>query len=261
MTLVAATTPAALPPATTPAEKPAPEATTRDTESPAVSSTAPPASNPPAATPATSSAKSPISARAMLAPPDAAATKLTKPETPASAVTASPIPEVVAAAPAAGEPEPDPPWTPAKVQKTEFGVDVGSANSLGGLRALWRGLLKSHAALSTLRPIIVVKEGNNGLGMQLRLVAGPLDDAATAAKICAVLMESQRICESTLFDGQRLVMRNDEQPPASAKPVQRRRSPARHAMREEPPPPPPPVRAAETSTLSSLLGRNGNTGR
>src|SRR5206468_9931143 len=80
------------------------------------------------------------------------------------------------------------------VQRTEFGIDVGGANSVGGLRALWRGLLKSrsNAALTTLRPIIVIKEGRNGLGMQLRLVAGPLDDAAGAAKICAGLIESER---------------------------------------------------------------------
>ena len=95
------------------------------------------------------------------------------------------------------------------VQRTEFGVDVGGANSVAGLRALWRGLLKSksNAALTTLRPIIVVKEGNNGLGMQLRLVAGPLDDAAAAAKICAGLIESKRTCETTVFDGQRLAIK------------------------------------------------------
>jgi len=34
--------------------------------------------------------------------------------------------------------------------------------------------------LATLRPIIVVREGTTGLGMQLRLVAGPLSDAAAA---------------------------------------------------------------------------------
>ena len=92
------------------------------------------------------------------------------------------------------------------VQRTEFAVDVGAANSVAGLRALWRGLLKSksNAALAALRPIIVVKEGNNGLGMQLRLVAGPLSDAAAAAKICAGLIESKRACETTVFDGQQL---------------------------------------------------------
>jgi len=78
--------------------------------------------------------------------------------------------------------------------------------------ALWRGLLKSKstASLAALRPIIVVKESNTGLGMQLRLVAGPLSDAATAAKICAALVESQRSCETAVFDGQRLSMKADE---------------------------------------------------
>src|SRR5216683_1525533 len=119
-----------------------------------------------------------MASKSMLAPPDAPAGKLIPSETPVSAITASPIPEVVASAQAADVAERDPPKV--AVQRTEFGVDVGSANSLGGLRALWRGLLKSksNAPLAALRPIIVVKESNSGLGMQLRLVAGPLADAA-----------------------------------------------------------------------------------
>ena len=94
----------------------------------------------------------------------------------------------------------------ATINHTEFAIDLGSANSVGGLRALWRGLVKSNADLAELRPIIVVKESKTGLGMQLRLAAGPLHDAATAAKICAALMESKRACETTVFDGQRLAM-------------------------------------------------------
>ena len=101
-----------------------------------------------------------------------------------------------------------------------------------GLRALWRGLLKSrsNAPLTTLRPIIVVKEGTNGLGMQLRLVAGPLNDAGAAAKICAVLTENKRPCETAIFDGQRLSLGPDDAPPAAAKPSPRRRG-ARQAAR------------------------------
>ena len=87
------------------------------------------------------------------------------------------------------------------------------------------GLLKSqsNAPLAALRPIIVMKEGN-GLGMQLRLVAGPLSDAAAAAKICAAILENVRGCETTVFDGQRLSMKDDDRassgqarsPPAKA---------------------------------------------
>jgi len=100
------------------------------------------------------------------------------------------------------------------VNRTEFGVDVGGANSVGGLRALWRGLLKSrsNAPLAALQPIIVIREGNNGLGMQLRLVAGPLTDAAAAAKICATLVENERPCSTAVYDGQHLALKTDDAP-------------------------------------------------
>jgi hypothetical protein len=200
--------------------------------------------------PGTPTAMPLMASKSILAPPDAAPGKLIKPETPASAVTASPMPEVVAPVASADDAERDPPWAASSkvaVQRTEFGVDVGGANSLGGLRALWRGL-KSNAALSALRPIIVVKESNTGLGMQLRLVAGPLADAAAAAKICAALLESQRPCETTVFDGQRLAMKAEE-PPASVKPGPRRRSIGKRAAVVEEPPQKP------ETTLSSLFTR------
>lgn len=200
--------------------------------------------------PGTPTAMPLMASKSILAPPDAAPAKLIKPETPANTVTASPIAEVVAPVASADDAERDPPWAASSkvaVQRTEFGVDVGGANSLGGLRALWRGL-KSNAALSALRPIIVVKESNTGLGMQLRLVAGPLADAAAAAKICAALLESQRPCETTVFDGQRLAMKAEE-PPASVKPAPRKRSIGKRAAVVEEPPQKP------ETTLSSLFTR------
>jgi hypothetical protein len=161
------------------------------------------------------------------------------------------------------------------VQRTEFAVDLGTANSLNGLRALWRRLLKSNAELSELRPIIIVREGNTGFGMQLRLAAGPLLDAASAAKICAALLESQRACETTVFDGQRLAMSADDMAPQAAKgiapapgtnpgakPYPYRRSAPKHAAanavnptnpvkREEPP---PPAKPESSSAISGLFG-------
>jgi hypothetical protein len=195
-----------------------------------------------------------MASKSMLAPPDTPTAKLIEPETPAKTITAAPIPEVVASTAPAENAEPDDAPRLA-VQRTEFGVDVGGANSVGGLRALWRGLLKSrsNAALTTLRPIIVVKENNNGLGMQLRLVAGPLNDAAAAAKICATLIESQRPCETTLFDGQRLTKAEDS--PAAVKPAPRRRAPAKRAAIEEPPPKKPEGSPTVTSTVSSLFSK------
>jgi hypothetical protein len=227
------------------AEKPAVDTATRQNPGPAL---VPSVGQGTPSSPATPTAMPLMASKSILAPPDAPAGKLIKPETPASAVTASPMPEVVAPVASADDAEREPPWAASSkvaVQRTEFGVDVGGANSLGGLRALWRGL-RSNAVLSALHPIIVVKESNTGLGMQLRLVAGPLADAAAAAKICAALLESQRPCETTVFDGQRLAMKAEE-PPASVKPAPRKRSSGKRAAVVEEPPQKP------ETTLSSLF--------
>jgi hypothetical protein len=242
-------------------EKPATDVAVPESGPATVSSLGLANSNASAATPA-----APLMAsKSMMAPPDPAAAKLLEPEKQekteqlAKTVTAAPMPEVVAAASPAEDAEADSSQaaTPKlAVQRTEFGVDVGSANSLPGLRALWRGLLKSksNAPLTTLRPIIVVRENTTGLGMQLRLIAGPLSDAAAAAKICAVLIESNRTCETAVFDGQRLAMNVDEQPAATAikpaKPVARRRSVPKRVLIDE-----PLKKPDSPSTLSSLFGR------
>jgi hypothetical protein len=201
-------------------------------------------------------------AKSIMAPPDAAAGKLMAPDTPPATAVAAPGPEVLAATTSSDDAEAkaddakeDDAPAASTVKRTEFAVDVGTANSVGGLRALWRGLLKSksNAALAALRPIIVVKEGNNGLGMQLRLVAGPLSDAAAAAKICAAMLEAKRAtCETTVFDGQQLALKDDEPQaaakPAPVRPAVHRRSIARRVMVVEPPKP-------QATTLSSFFSR------
>jgi hypothetical protein len=145
------------------------------------------------------------------------------------------------------------------IQRTQFGVDLGTANSVPGLRALWRGLLKSrsNAPLAALRPIIVIKEAGNGPGMQLRLVAGPLNDAGAAARICAVLTENKRNCETSIFDGQRLSLTGDDPAPAPrAKPSSRRRGAAKRAAAvvEEAPKKP---ETSTTAAISSWFGKKG----
>ena len=157
-----------------------------------------------------------VESKSMMGPPDPAAGKL-EPSKSAKTITAEPILPVVAAAPAGDEPDATEIALP-KVQRTEFGIDVGGANSIAGLRALWRGLLKSrsNAPLLALQPIIVIREGAGNRGMQLRLVAGPLSDAAAAARLCAVMSENDRNCEPAIYDGQRLSFRPDD---ADIKPV------------------------------------------
>ncbi|GLR91335.1 hypothetical protein [Bradyrhizobium iriomotense] len=232
-----------------------------------------------------------VASKSIMAPPDAAASKLVQPENTEKAektdkadkpkADAAPATEVAAATPTEPEAaESEAPAPAIAVQQTRFAVDLGSANSIGGLRALWQGLIKSNPEIANLRPIIMIRESKTGAGMQLRLGAGPLVNAAAAAKICAGLTENERACETTVFDGQRLSMRGGqdaspqqaspqaETPPATAKPEkpQHRRSySSRRAKREEPPPPPPPPPATppkqETtaaSTISSFFSRNKN---
>ena len=211
------------------------------------------------------SAQSLGSAKSMMGPPDPAAPKLVEP---AKTATTAPAPAAEAGvaasiakeirkdqekAPSAAEESGT--TTPTAIQRTEFAVELGGANSISGLRALWRGLLKSNSAeLAELRPIIVLREGNTGLGMQLRLAAGPLPNAADAARICAALTEMQRACDTTVFDGQRLAMTADEQPSPSAKPAAKpssyRRYAPKHSKKDETPPP----KETSTSTFSSLFG-------
>jgi hypothetical protein len=231
-----------------------------------------------------------VPSKSIMAPPDPAASKLTQPETTEKAAEKkpeqAPAPTEVAAAPAK-PPETAESEAPAiAVQQTRFAIDLGGANSLDGLRALWRGLTKSNPEIAALRPIIMIKEGNAGLGMQLRLGAGPLINAAAAAKLCAGLAENDRHCETTVFDGQRLSMRGGsekgqektqdrvqeknadknqdavpqaETAPAlapAAKPEKRRRSYSskRSSKREEPAPAPapqPPAAPAKPETAST----------
>jgi hypothetical protein len=212
-------------------------------------------------------------AKSMMGPPDPAAPKLVEPAknataNPAPSPASAPVPEASAsvaldAKDKSREKDQEKPLldadAAATIQRTEFAVELGGANSIPGLRALWRGLLKSNnAELAELRPIIVLREGNTGLGMQLRLAAGPLHDAAEAAKICAALVESQRACETTVFDGQRLAMSADEQqtapgtkPQPGTKSQGYRRYAPKHSKKDDPQAVPP---KQESSTFSSLFG-------
>jgi hypothetical protein len=206
-----------------------------------------------------------IAPSSMLGPPDPAAGKLIEPPKAADGGTSlAPVADAMASVTAKENESSE--TIPAKLpaQRTEFAVELGGANSVNGLRALWRGL-RSKAELAELRPIIVIRESNTGLGMQLRLAAGPLHDAATAARICAVLVEGGRTCETTVFDGQRLAMSAGEtEPPPAAKPATPavrpgpyRRGAPKHSStdrKDEPPTPQQPQKPESSTSLSSMFG-------
>lgn len=95
--------------------------------------------------------------------------------------------------------------------QTEFGLELGKAASPDGLRALWRKLARKHASeLEGLGPIVVVRERRGGF--DLHLVAGPIRDAATAARLCASLIDTRQACRTTVFDGQRLSLTGETAP-------------------------------------------------
>jgi hypothetical protein len=99
--------------------------------------------------------------------------------------------------------KPEPPVT-----ITEFAVDVGGAANLDALRRIWSTVKTTYAAeFDGLRPTVVAREGNRPSGVDLRLVIGPLENAAAATRICATFAVSGLFCQPTTFDGQRLALR------------------------------------------------------
>ena len=209
-----------------------------------------------------------VMTKSIMAPPDPVAGKLIE-AAPPSPSDKPPAPTSAAAAalePVAGN-KVDPQAaasiasseTPAA--KTDFAIDLGGANSFAGLRGLWRGLLKANPALGSLRPMVVVRESNNGLGMQLRLLAGPIINAAAAARLCAALVDGQRTCETATFEGQHLSLAGEDkagEKVTPAKPASRRHTGARRASQaisNEPSRQTDAPKKPEQSKLSSFFSR------
>jgi hypothetical protein len=89
--------------------------------------------------------------------------------------------------------------------RTEFGIDLGGGTNVDALRALWIAAKARHAGLlDNLRPIIAIRENTRPSGVELRLVAGPIGSAATAAKLCTSIVATGAICQPAVYDGQRL---------------------------------------------------------
>jgi hypothetical protein len=94
----------------------------------------------------------------------------------------------------------------ARPDKPAYGIDLGGATTLDGIRAIWMAQRGKHSALSALTPSVANRPGQRG-GAQLRLVAGPLPSAAAAAQICAMLNASRTLCQPSVYDGQPLALR------------------------------------------------------
>jgi hypothetical protein len=92
--------------------------------------------------------------------------------------------------------------------RTDFGIDLGSAASVDGLRTLWSTVRSGHVSLlDGLTPVIAIREGPKPGAMELRLIAGPIANAGLAARLCASLAAASVSCEPAVYDGQRLALK------------------------------------------------------
>lgn len=112
-----------------------------------------------------------------------------------------PPPSRIAALPAR-EPVPLPPTQAAP--RTEYGIDLGGAPDMDGLRARWAAIKANLGPLlSGLQPI-AVRDRKAG-SKELRLVAGPMPSLAAARQVCARFAAAQVTCRASKFDGEAVV--------------------------------------------------------
>jgi hypothetical protein len=151
-----------------------------------VAATAPPASAPASAPAAQSSA-------AAVAPPEKKAdpTVTSSVSIPASRATA---------AQAAVEPDATPP-IPA-----EFGLELGSAPTLDGVRQRWISVKANFGPLlSGLHPLAAPERRQGKAGY--RLVAGPLPNSPAATGLCAHFNAAHTACKAVKFEGEEIAQR------------------------------------------------------
>ncbi|MBX9827849.1 MAG: hypothetical protein K2Y27_22970 [Xanthobacteraceae bacterium] len=110
------------------------------------------------------------------------------------------------AAPAAPETAPAQAATPPnRVTRRQFGLDLGGAATEDALRPVWTTALRRHnALLQSLRPLVLSRAHPRGGGVEYRLIAGPIANAAKAARYCAAITGTGGVCQPTMYDGQKL---------------------------------------------------------
>lgn len=107
--------------------------------------------------------------------------------------------------PASATPSETVPATDEALSKSRFGVDLGPIVSLDAATDQWRMLAAQHRAVAELVPTAALEERIDG-GLELRLLAGPFDNAGDAAILCARMDAAGTACRTTPYSGRRLVM-------------------------------------------------------
>ncbi|BBF92270.1 hypothetical protein BLTE_09550 [Blastochloris tepida] len=91
--------------------------------------------------------------------------------------------------------------------RTEFGIDIGGNASIEGLRTMWSTIRSGNSRLlDGLRPLVSVRDGPRNGTVELRLIVGPVANAAAAARLCAALATTGVACQPTQFNGQKLAL-------------------------------------------------------
>lgn len=156
---------------------------------------APPAPSAPAtvapASPPVSAAPAPQSAATAIAAP---------PKSETSNTAAIPMPPTRVAAVAANEPQ------PATSPQNEFGLDLGGAATLDGVRQRWITVKASFGPLlSGMYPLAAHERRAGTSGY--RLVVGPLPNSPAATGLCSHFAAARTACKSVKFDGEQIVER------------------------------------------------------
>jgi hypothetical protein len=134
-------------------------------------------------------------------------------------------PAIVAAAPAAPTVSPSPapppdevtssvsppiaavPMPPPPPGRSAFGLDLGTATTIEGVRTLWTAALRRHGTLiEGLRPVVYLRERHPG-AVEFHLIAGPIPNAAAAARYCVTITAAGGLCQPAPYEGQRLALR------------------------------------------------------
>lgn len=131
-------------------------------------------------------------------PPAIAVAAAPKSEAPNAA--AVPMPPVRVAAVVANEPQPT-----ANTQN-EFGLDLGGAATLDGIRQRWITVKASFGPLlSGMYPLAARDHRAGATGY--RLVVGPLPNSPAATGLCAHFAAARTACKSVKFDGEQIAER------------------------------------------------------
>ena len=110
------------------------------------------------------------------------------------------LPPVRVATAPANEPAAEPP----EPAKAEFGIDLGGASSLETLRIHWATLQANYGPLLVGLHPVAAQHPRHPSGVTYRLVAGPLPDAAEAARLCARFPVLRTGCHPAKFIGAQL---------------------------------------------------------